>query len=91
MTNLVRYLTRPTVSARSSSPLPFQDYVGMVSFNGIARVLPRGDARFDRPAKSRFGVQDTRVIDALIAAAMVHALVDSELEQTPEPMFAVGW
>jgi phage terminase large subunit-like protein len=41
--------------------------------NGVARLLPGGGARFDRPAKSRFGQQDPRVIDALIAAAMVHS------------------
>ncbi len=55
--------------------------------NGIARVLPQGDARFDRPAKSRYGVQDTRVIDALIAAAMVNSLVEDEVSA---PMFAFG-
>lgn len=43
------------------------------ALNAVARVLPQGDARFDRPHASRFGVQATRVIDALVAAAMVHA------------------
>lgn len=43
--------------------------------NAIARVLPSGDARFDRPAQSRLGgQQDQRVIDALVAAAMAHSL-----------------
>jgi phage terminase large subunit-like protein len=57
--------------------------------NGIARVLPGGDARFDRPAKSRYGIQDTRVIDALVAAAMANSLAEIETD-IPEPMFAFG-
>jgi phage terminase large subunit-like protein len=41
--------------------------------NAIARRLPGGDHRFDRPTSSRrsIGQQDRRVIDALTAAAMV--------------------
>jgi phage terminase large subunit-like protein len=41
--------------------------------NAIARRLPGGDHRFDRPTLSRrsVGQQDRRVIDALTAAAMV--------------------
>src|SRR5262249_49493993 len=41
--------------------------------NAVARRLPGGDYRFDRPAQSRGSVptQDRRVIDALTAAAMV--------------------
>jgi phage terminase large subunit-like protein len=41
--------------------------------NAIARRLPGGDHRFDRPTASRrsVGAQDRRVIDALTAAAMV--------------------
>jgi phage terminase large subunit-like protein len=41
--------------------------------NAVARRLPGGDVRFDRPVKSRRSnhQQDRRVIDALIAAAMV--------------------
>jgi phage terminase large subunit-like protein len=41
--------------------------------NAVARRLPGGDVRFDRPVKSRRNnrEQDRRVIDALIAAAMV--------------------
>ena len=42
--------------------------------NAVARVLPRGDARFDRPSQTRISAdQDRRVIDALSAASMVHA------------------
>jgi hypothetical protein len=41
--------------------------------NAIARRLPGGDRRFDRPVASRrsVGAQDRRVIDALTAAGMV--------------------
>ena len=42
--------------------------------NAIARILPRGDARFDRPSQVRQGGdQNMRVIDALKAAAMANA------------------
>lgn len=43
------------------------------ALNAIARRLPGGDYRFDRPNLSRGSAQqqDTRVIDALSAAAMV--------------------
>jgi hypothetical protein len=50
--------------------------------NAIARRLPGGDHRFDRPSASRrsIGQQDRRVIDALTAAAMVveHSTRDVE-------------
>lgn len=43
------------------------------ALNAIARMLPLGDARFDRPNQNRISAeQDRRVIDALSAAAMVH-------------------
>lgn len=45
------------------------------AMNAVARVLPLGDARFDRPSRTRQGgQQDDRVIDALVAAAMVHSV-----------------
>jgi hypothetical protein len=41
--------------------------------NAVAKVLPDGRARFDRPSTSRAQAgQRRRVIDALIAAAMVN-------------------
>jgi len=41
--------------------------------NAVAKVLPDGRTRFDRPSTSRAQAgQRRRVIDALIAAAMVH-------------------
>jgi hypothetical protein len=44
------------------------------ALNAVARVLPHGDARFDRVSSTRQGGdQETRVIDALSAAAMVHS------------------
>jgi hypothetical protein len=40
--------------------------------NAVARVLPGGRRRFDRPMSARTAAkQDERVIDALVAAAMV--------------------
>lgn len=57
--------------------------------NAVARQLPRGDIRFDRPARSRNASgQDRRVIDALTAAAMVHTSAAGP-PQDPEPMVAV--
>lgn len=42
--------------------------------NAVARITPDGRARFDRPNASRAGAgQRRRVIDALIAAAIVHS------------------
>ena len=43
--------------------------------NAVSRILPLGDAKFERPSQTRMGGdQDRRVIDALTAAAMVHAV-----------------
>jgi phage terminase large subunit-like protein len=60
------------------------------ALNAIARVLPFGDARFDRPHQSRLGPeQERRVIDALTAASMVHATaVNMPIEEVHEPNFA---
>jgi hypothetical protein len=54
------------------------------SMNAVARRLPRGDVRFDRPTASRSSVrkQDTRVIDALDAAGMANTYVNRPPEQT---------
>ena len=56
------------------------------ALNAIARVLPFGDSRFDRPADSRRGsdeLQARRVIDALTAASMVHSFAATYV---PEPV-----
>lgn len=59
------------------------------ALNAIAKVLPFGDARFDRPHQSRLGPeQERRVIDALIAAAMVHAWF---VTVPPEPKFVSAY
>jgi phage terminase large subunit-like protein len=43
------------------------------ALNAVIRILPYGDARFERPMQSRSGgEQDRRVIDALTAAAMAN-------------------
>jgi hypothetical protein len=58
------------------------------ALNAVARMLPLGDARFDRPSQTREGGdQETRVIDALTAAAMVHC-VASAVEPNTEPLMA---
>lgn len=52
-------------------------------FNAIARSLPGGTTRFDRPAQSRRGTeveQELRVVDALTAASMVHSVWAAELD-----------
>jgi phage terminase large subunit-like protein len=55
------------------------------ALNAIARMTPSGKARFDRPSQTRQGGdQERRVIDALTAAAMVHATV----AMLPAPAFA---
>lgn len=41
--------------------------------NAVARMLPGGRSRFDRLLQGRESNQEQRVIDALVAAAMVHA------------------
>jgi phage terminase large subunit-like protein len=47
--------------------------------NAMARLLPDGKARFDRPSTSRAQAgQRRRVIDALIAAAIVHNVAVEE-------------
>lgn len=59
------------------------------ALNAVAKVLPFGDARFDRVSNTRDGGdQDSRVIDALIAAAMVHSQAASQPETEQEPMLA---
>jgi len=63
------------------------EFTGQV-LNAVARVLPYGDARFDRPSQTRQGGdQDRRVIDALTAAAMVHAVASVPAEPE-EALFA---
>jgi hypothetical protein len=41
--------------------------------NAVAKVLPRGDTVFERPARSKGTNRRCRVVDALDAAAMVHS------------------
>jgi hypothetical protein len=49
------------------------------ALNAIARILPYGDARFDRPSQTRQGGdQDRRVIDGLTASAMVNSVASAK-------------
>lgn len=52
------------------------------AMNAIARPATYGDLRFDRPAHQRSAgkLQESRVIDALIAAAMVHSVALEALD-----------
>ena len=52
--------------------------------NAVARVLPQGDVRFERPVANRnSSEQDRRVIDALVAAAMAHTSASFEMASAP--------
>lgn len=52
------------------------------ALNALAKLLPAGGARFVRPAQSwTASLQDQRVVDALIAAAMVHFIAASNIEE----------
>lgn len=44
------------------------------ALNAVTKLLPDGGAKFGRSSESRLGRQDSRVIDALVAAAMVHSV-----------------
>ena len=46
------------------------------ALNAITRLLPNGGAKFDRVSRTRnvASKQDERVIDALVAASMVHSV-----------------
>jgi len=60
------------------------------ALNAIARILPFGDARFDRPVHNRTAgpEQERRVIDALTAASMVHSVASAIPEPIEEAQFA---
>lgn len=59
--------------------------------NAVARMLPAGGARFDRPAEARNTTeQEHRVIDALVAAAMVHSAAATPDEPEPEEPALLG-
>ena len=61
-------------------------------FNAVARVLPFGDVRFDRSSTARIGgQQDRRVIDALVAAAMVHNIAVIERNAEPKKRRVTSW
>jgi phage terminase large subunit-like protein len=59
--------------------------------NAIARLLPGGQTRFDRPSSSRSAaLQDRRVWDALTAASMVNSVAATEgTDAPPEFVFEV--
>jgi phage terminase large subunit-like protein len=63
------------------------------ALNAIAVTLPGGDTKFYRPKESRTvnqTLQRLRVIDALVAAAMVHTHAASLLGKNVEPFILFG-
>jgi phage terminase large subunit-like protein len=57
--------------------------------NAQVHILPKGDPVFERPSQTRQGGnQELRVIDALSAAAMVHAVASAQPEPKAEVFFA---
>lgn len=62
------------------------------ALNAIAKTLPFGDVRFERPHQSRLGPeQERRVIDALTAASMVHCVVTTVPEAEPLSEAFIAW
>ena len=55
--------------------------------NAIAKELPGGGIRFDRPIQSRLADQPRRVIDALAAGAMANSAAAEPAEQVATPGF----
>ena len=62
------------------------------AMNAVTRTIPSGQTRFDRPQESRKVGDELarrRVIDALIAAAMVHSVAAASLDVSP--VWASAW
>jgi len=59
------------------------------ALNAVTKLLPDGGARFARTSETRQGGnQESRVIDALVAGAMVHSYA-VESRQVPDPLLGV--
>jgi phage terminase large subunit-like protein len=57
--------------------------------NAVARMLPNGKVRFERATSTRQGGdQEARIIDALVAAAMVNAKVAADFGEDTEVLVA---
>jgi phage terminase large subunit-like protein len=55
------------------------------ALNAIAKTLPYGDAKFERPVQGRLGAdQERRVIDALKAASMVNSYAAAAFDKPAE-------
>ena len=60
------------------------------ALNAVSQMAPDGRARFMRPSNARNASgQERRVIDALIAATMVHYAVASGMSPAPQPFIEV--
>jgi len=60
------------------------------ALNAVTRLLPDGGVKFARRDESRDGNQEMKVIDALVAAAMVHSYAD-EVNSQPAAEILVAW
>jgi phage terminase large subunit-like protein len=61
------------------------------ALNAVTKMLPDGGAKFARVSETRQGGnQDARVIDALVAAAMVHSYA-VEIHGVPAEEVMVSW
>ena len=61
------------------------------ALNSVARMLPDGGARFVRPVEGRKSPKHSiRVIDALVAAAMVHSYA-VDMQTDTGPLLAVSF
>ncbi|MFN0156354.1 MAG: terminase TerL endonuclease subunit, partial [Gaiella sp.] len=61
------------------------------ALNAVTKLLPDGGSKFGRTSETRQGGnQDARVIDALVAAAMVHSHAVAEHEAPLPPVYRVG-
>ena len=60
------------------------------ALNAVTRLLPDGGTKFARRDEGREGNQEMKVIDALVAAAMVHSYAD-ELHSAAPQEILVAW
>jgi len=60
------------------------------ALNAVEKLLPDGGSKFGRSSESREGNQEAKVIDALVAAAMVHSYAVEQMGVAAEEVM-VSW
>ncbi len=60
------------------------------ALNAVEKLLPDGGSKFGRQSESREGNQAVKVIDALVAAAMVHSYA-VEMRSVPAVEVMAEW